>query len=267
MYHLFPASARLSPYVDCFWQSLFDDLGDTGYHELFNAQFTPNLIFNLRTPYHLNDHVIHDTIFHGFNTKPIYYHHEKGNDLFGVRFYPQGVCAFTPVSQYLLCDRIVDASHIFGSVIKDWADQLAETNDISKRVQISERYMHLLLIDKGTMQLENNIILWNALKKNVDNKLGIDALASSLCMTHRSLDRQMNDKIGLSPKKASRIIRFNNVFNMINKVSDNKILFDYHQHGYYDQAHFIKEFKTFTGLSPTNYLASDHFVQNLQSNH
>jgi len=52
---LVPVDEQLKPFVDCFWQSCFDTLGKGVYKELFNAQCTPNLIFNLGSPYQLND--------------------------------------------------------------------------------------------------------------------------------------------------------------------------------------------------------------------
>ena len=60
--------------------------------------------------------------------------------------------------------------------------------------------------------------------------------------------------MGISPKELARVIRFNRAFNAINSaepVDVQEIIYDC---GYYDQAHFINEFKRFTSLTPTSFL-------------
>ena len=60
--------------------------------------------------------------------------------------------------------------------------------------------------------------------------------------------------MGISPKELTRVMRFNRAFNAINSgkpVDVQEIVFEC---GYYDQAHFINEFKRFTSLTPTAFI-------------
>ena len=94
----------------------------------------------------------------------------------------------------------------------------------------------------------------------------MDALATTIGINSRGLDRTFNTRVGIPPKTLSRIIRFQQVFKMLEQqnASPNwpQIALEC---GYYDQSHFIKEFKAFAGREPTAYLneqnaMSEHFI-------
>ena len=73
----------------------------------------------------------------------------------------------------------------------------------------------------------------------------------------RNYRRRFTELVGISPKKYIQIIRLQNIFNTINSGLPNKINwadFSYNL-GYYDQMHFIKEFKKFCGESPGVYFS------------
>jgi AraC-like DNA-binding protein len=267
MYQLLSPGEKLRPHVECFWQSEFEVLGTEVYEELFNAQCVPNLIFNLDEHYLVNDEVVGDAVVHGFNSKPILYKHHQKNKLFGIRFHPLGLNVFTKVSLLAMNDQIVPAQEVFGAYIYDWQEELALAHDVQQRVDISERYLMMLLDEKLLQTQIQTALLWNALERQVDNGERMDGLAAKLHLTHRSLDRQMKGRLGLAPKKLSRILRFNKAFAAMHSPGNKVSSCDFHQFGYYDQSHFIKEFQTFVQLSPEAYKASAFFVHNLQSQH
>jgi len=96
--------------------------------------------------------------------------------------------------------------------------------------------------------------------------VSIACLADKMGVNSRKLDRTFNTRVGLSPKTLCRIVRFQQIFRLIER-SENaadwaQIALDC---GYYDQSHFIKEFRTFAGKRPTAYFAeqnslSDYFT-------
>jgi AraC-like DNA-binding protein len=64
-------------------------------------------------------------------------------------------------------------------------------------------------------------------------------------MSKTSLERHFLEKIGLTPKMYSRIIRFNKVYQTLQSGDYDKWQDVVYQYNFYDQAHFIKDFKTF----------------------
>ncbi|MDY8135884.1 helix-turn-helix domain-containing protein [Aquimarina sp. 2201CG5-10] len=71
-------------------------------------------------------------------------------------------------------------------------------------------------------------------------------------MNERNLERFFKTYIGLTPKFYSRVIRFSNIFKLIQQEGFNWASIAYLA-GFYDQSHFIKNFKEFTGEEPSKY--------------
>ncbi|MEL6926813.1 MAG: helix-turn-helix domain-containing protein, partial [Bacteroidota bacterium] len=69
----------------------------------------------------------------------------------------------------------------------------------------------------------------------------------------RQLERKFKKQVGVSPKQLGRMIRLQTALKlMLNEQSD-KLTNIAYQCEYYDQAHFIKDFKAFTGISPADF--------------
>lgn len=73
-------------------------------------------------------------------------------------------------------------------------------------------------------------------------------------LSQRQLRRYFELHIGASPKAFSQVVRFQNILkasHSLKNLKRNKIFYDF---GYYDQSHFINEYKRFYGCSPTKSL-------------
>jgi transcriptional regulator GlxA family with amidase domain len=68
----------------------------------------------------------------------------------------------------------------------------------------------------------------------------------------RHLERLFKQYIGLSPKFFTRIIRFSTIFQLIEQQDPSWAGLAY-ETGYFDQSHFIRNFKAFTGEDPSRY--------------
>ena len=81
--------------------------------------------------------------------------------------------------------------------------------------------------------------------------LPIGQLAQKLWLSKRVLEYEFQEQVGLPPKLYSRITRFNSVMTGIKnkKITDWQDLAS--KYNYFDQAHFINEFKRFSGSSPS----------------
>jgi AraC-like DNA-binding protein len=79
-------------------------------------------------------------------------------------------------------------------------------------------------------------------------------LASQLAVTSKSLERKFASLIGKSPKQFIRIIRFQEVMNgLVNHQPQCLTEFAFNN-GYFDQSHFIREFKAFSGYTPREFV-------------
>jgi len=79
-------------------------------------------------------------------------------------------------------------------------------------------------------------------------------LASKLAVTSRNLERKFASLVGKSPKQFIRIVRFQEVMNGIIHQKPNYLTEYAFNNGYFDQSHFIHEFKTLSGYTPSEFV-------------
>ena len=87
---------------------------------------------------------------------------------------------------------------------------------------------------------------------NSKGEISLSSIRKKVGMSERSLERYFKAYIGLSPKFYSRVIRFAHIFSLAQEQQLNWTDITYLK-GYYDQSHFIKNFKEFTGEEPSIY--------------
>ncbi|QKJ30958.1 AraC family transcriptional regulator [Mucilaginibacter mali] len=80
----------------------------------------------------------------------------------------------------------------------------------------------------------------------------VKEMTEAACIGERQLERLFKRYVGLTPKYYARIIRFNYIFQIVQSKSASWADVVY-QAGYYDQSHFIRDFKAFTGEDPSAY--------------
>jgi AraC-like DNA-binding protein len=193
----------------------------------------------------------------GFKTRPqeIKLHRSC---LLAIRFRVHGLYRFTGIDARELVDQNLHPELVFGRSFAILEEQLLEAADMAERLELIERYFlkklnrHLLLQDPW---FENFLSCLEAGK----GKLPITSLAARFNVSIKTLERKCRQHLGLTPKKYSRLIR---LFHTLCTVPDGMLLTDIaYQHGYYDQMHFIKEVKYFTGMSPGAYFQKDRGIQ------
>ncbi len=84
--------------------------------------------------------------------------------------------------------------------------------------------------------------------------MNVNQLADELCISQDAFEKRFRKVVGCSPKHFSSIVRLKNLISQPqSKQSFTEIAFD---NGYFDQAHFNKNFKLFTGQNPTDFFKS-----------
>ncbi len=73
-------------------------------------------------------------------------------------------------------------------------------------------------------------------------------------ISERSLERLIKQYVGISPKVYSRIVRFQSGLQALRKNDFRTLTEVAYQKEFFDQSHFIREFRTFTGMNPKQYL-------------
>jgi AraC-like DNA-binding protein len=151
-------------------------------------------------------------------------------------------------------DQVSDLGDIIGSPVKNLHAQLLETKDEDKRIGLIEIFLLKRLIgnEKKSSRIDKVADILTSIKKNpAENNLG--NIATKHGITPRYLHKLIYQHTGLSPTSFNKINRFQFSLKLIAKNEQPLTTIAYSS-GYFDQSHFIKDFKSFTGVTPSAYL-------------
>ena len=130
--------------------------------------------------------------------------------------------------------------------------RLSDTTDPKMCVFFIERFL-----EKRLYQLEAyNLKRINAVMQSIyRGQQNIDMLAQTACLGYKQFKRIFAEYVGANPKDYLRVVRFQKALHTLQLQPDISLTHLAYDCGFYDQAHFIKEFKRFSGYTPTEYTA------------
>jgi AraC-like DNA-binding protein len=127
-------------------------------------------------------------------------------------------------------------------------EQLAETTTDDSRISLVERFLLKRMIDA-----EPDKLVLSAIHQSKGN-IRIKDLMKQLHISQSPLEKRFRQTVGASPKKFASIVRLKSILEQYDPVTSLTELG--YSAGFYDQAHFIKEFKSFTGNTPENFFST-----------
>jgi AraC-like DNA-binding protein len=176
------------------------------------------------------------------------------NTMLGIRFFPHAAAYFLHDKVELFNNQVIDFSDVSGHTVHSLHSQLLETPTWNKRIELVEAFLlcRLSLSEKkfGKADVVSDVMNEIREKDFFDN---IDNVASRYGITSRYLQKLFLQYTGLTPKLYSKINRFQNSLRLVTK-KDTSLTSIAYDCGYFDQSHFIREFKSFTGVTPSGYL-------------
>jgi AraC-like DNA-binding protein len=180
----------------------------------------------------------------------ISYSTDAGNIL--VIFREAGAGALIREPLYELFEESVSLDNLTGyRNLSMLQEQLAGATDNMQRVHMVEQF----LLSKLYHQKTDTLIL-AALEKihAAKGMIRIKDLAATLCISQDAFEKRFRKVAGVSPKQFSYIIRMKSIVS--NGLKEHTLAETAFNAGYFDQPHFNKDFKLFTGQTPTDFLRS-----------
>jgi AraC-like DNA-binding protein len=237
MYKEIKPDGAFAKYINAFWYS--ENLTSAEYFQKILPDGCSDIIIPMSGEKT-------DPVFVGYMTKITNAGIKPGEKMFGLRFNPGHSYAVIGDSMSQFTDRATELAAV------KKIDFSNLQNDFRENGKINFTMLNLILnkIIKPPAK-ESRIFHALTLIRKDPSFIKIEELADSLSISRRFLEKEFKKYIGLTPKKYMQIERINRAVKMPGRKLPDMAL----EHGYYDQAHFIKEFKEFTGETPSKFFS------------
>jgi len=174
---------------------------------------------------------------------------DVATETIGIEFSPQGAYRFFQFSLHEIQNQIYSLNDVLGNIGKQLAERINNATTVQQKIAVLQQF----LLKQLSLNKED-LIFEYCVEKIIASKgtITVKELEKKTGYSSRWLNMKFNDKLGVSPKNLSSIIRFKQYFQAF--INNEKSFFknDFYEL-YYDQSHFIKDFKRFTGLPPTKF--------------
>ena len=164
----------------------------------------------------------------------------------GVRFRPGSAYRFLPFALTALKDNAVSTEEIWGREGKTLEEAVLTARSHVARKQLVESF---LLSRLAPPRPRFDAAISEIIRHH--GRTRVDQLAGRIGWSPRQLEREFRAGIGLSPKAFARIIRFQNLLRLVGEGSLREWASLALEGGYSDQPHMVREFREFSGQSPT----------------
>jgi AraC-like DNA-binding protein len=189
----------------------------------------------------------------GMQQGPLIIASQGRTDLLGVRFRPGGAAALLHVPLRELTDDVVELEQLDGAdrTLARLAGELSAVKP-SRRVEATVAALSRLL-DRCGDRTDPRI---RAAVLGLRSAPSLRHLADQVGMSHKHLIDRFHRDVGVAPSRLRRILRFDEVVRTLVASGPATWASLAVRHGYTDQAHLIREFRAFAGVTPTAFLAT-----------
>lgn len=255
-YQEFQPSERLKPYIKCYY--LLEISTQEPFEDRAFATGCMEVMFNLGTGHWQistgNQFVTNPRIeLWGQIIQPLTFRSIGHNIMLGARFFPHTAACFLRDEIQQFNDGVIDFDAIGGNGVQTLYAKLLEARSLQQRLALLEAYL-LDRLTKGSNHLNKfslvNKIMQELQQADFFENMNQVALRHGVSLRH--LQKIFQEYTGLSPKLYSKIHRFQNSLIKVAQKESSLTSIAY-ECGYFDQSHFIRDFKAFTGLAPSSF--------------
>ncbi|WP_033294856.1 helix-turn-helix domain-containing protein [Amycolatopsis jejuensis] len=166
---------------------------------------------------------------------------------------PLGVRTLLGVTAAELTGRVTDLAD-FGPDLANLPYRLAEAPDWRTRFAIIDDTLAARAVEPTQPPPELDRA-WHQLRTS-GGRLRVSDLASEVGWSRRHLGERFRTELGLAPKQAARILRFERAATLLRSGTRDLATVAYSA-GYYDQAHFSNEWRAMAGCSPRTWITEE----------
>lgn len=188
-------------------------------------------------------------------TRPYVVEPDGDTGTFVVRFHPNGFLPFAMIPIKEMENTPVALKQLFGKEGQELEQQMLNAHTTDERINIIEAFLLNRLADTKT--IDNIVQSTIDTILNLNGHISVTELSQKNDIHRRQLTRKFSSAIGLSPKQLSKTIRLQAVLKALLSQKASKLTDLAYDNEFYDQSHFIKDFREFTGHSPKEFYGED----------
>jgi len=262
--------APLSQFVQCFWYwegapltHTKERLMPTGEAcIIFNLRDEAIRIYDWRNPERFE--TFSKAVLSGARSEPFVIDTMQQERVFGIQFRAGGSFPFFRMPSSEVTNLDVSLDCMWNTAASAMRERLLEAQSIRARFAIAEEALTQQLVRPPEL---HPAVAFAARQFSINpHTASVGTVVDKTGLSHRRFSQLFHDQTGLTPKAFSRVRRFQRVLRSISLERDvewTRIALDC---GYYDQAHFIHDFQSFSGFTPTGYVTS-FFKYDHDNNH
>lgn len=166
---------------------------------------------------------------------------------------PLGCWRLFGVAQHEVANRVVALDAFAGPAAATLADAMHSASAWEERFTLFDNFL-LACLARGRAIAPAVACAWDTLRATNGN-VSIASLATASQCSRKHLAERFHEQVGVPPKTLARILRFEHVVERIVASGGRRLSQHAHASGYFDHAHFDRDFRDFTGMTPREYLA------------
>lgn len=252
-YQTFQPHAELASLIKCYW-TLESPKEDIPQPQTIVPDGCMEMIFHygdLYRQYIDGEAVVQprNCVF-GQLTKPLKIEPTGITGIFSVRFHHEGFLPFTTIPIKEMDDQAVPLEKLFGTAGTELGEKVFQSKTIREKINTVENFLRERLNTEAIDRIVQSTV---DILLQVNGQISVNELSRQTNINRRQLERKFSSAIGMSPKQLSKTIRLQSTLKHLLSKEYINLTALAHDAEYYDQAHFIKDFKEFTGLTPKEF--------------
>ncbi|RJK96161.1 AraC family transcriptional regulator [Vallicoccus soli] len=218
------------------------------------------VILTLDEPLHLAEHPdprdppgAYEGLLGGLHTRPALVVHDGRQSGVQLELDPLGARAVLGLPAGALAGRDVHAEDVLGPRARRLRERLGEAPDWPARFAVLQRWLAAAPPAEPSPEVRR---AWALLRRS-GGRTSVAALCADVGWGERHLRARFRAEVGLSPKQAGRVVRFDRARRLLQRPGAGSVAEVAARCGYADQAHLARDFRELAGAPPTRWLADE----------
>jgi len=174
-------------------------------------------------------------------------------DMIAVIFHPLGLYPFVQCPMSDLYNQYIDLEDLEDDELNHLRETLSCERDAESCIQLIELFFMRRVVETDYHYKR----VQHSLNQIINHpQIEVKTLAENACLGYRQFKRVFTSYVGMSPKEYCQVVRFQRALYLLQRHPEMEMTDLSYSCGFYDPSHLVKDFRKFTGCSPTHYLST-----------